>query len=200
MVKYLYGKISHHSQVFGFPSPIFTEFCRCFSWIAGQKMRREAVADFLAHPVESNPGWWNIFQLLSHSPTKIAAIYFCVESGSKTSITVHDLCTIISLWDALTHLPCVPWYLIDSKRSKICNESMNVQCEVSLNQSTWTGPSKWSCFFVLISNLPLKRCQKLGGDIYDTVDRGDMEEVEVEVEVEEVGLAWENAWRNRWWW
>lgn len=43
---------------------------------------------------------------------------------------------------------------------------------------------------------------KDGGDIYDTVDRGDMEEVEVEVEVEveEVGLAWENAWRNRWWW
>ena len=73
------------------------------------------------------------------------------------------------------------------KMSKICNESMTVQCEVSLNQPTWKCPvQKWTCFCVkkLISKLPLKRCQKRGDILW-----GDMEEVEVEVEVEveEVG-------------
>ena len=79
---------------------------------------------------------------------------------------------------------------------------MNVQCEVSLNQSTWTGPSKMVVFLCFGFQPSLETMSKTGGDIYDTVDRGDMEEVEVEVEVEveEVGLAWENARRNRWWW
>ena len=70
---------------------------------------------------------------------------------------------IISLWDALTHLRCVPWYPIDWKRSKICNESMNVQCKVSLNQSTWTGPSKMVVFLCFGFQPSLETMSKTGG-------------------------------------